>query len=115
LFGSLAVAGLGHSPSGRRIVVRRAVGSGRCFVCGLADLLVDDPDLDEVAGLAAEDVDHHPRPGIGPSARRHGPVDVCSHHDRFGDPLRVIRVFAGAAFDVISLGEYGGEAGVRRF
>jgi hypothetical protein len=70
LFGSLAVAGLGHSPSGRRIVVRRAVGSGRCFVCGLADLLVDDPDLDEVAGLAAEDVDHHPRPGIGPSARR---------------------------------------------
>ncbi|MFG2128903.1 hypothetical protein ACGFNV_14045 [Streptomyces sp. NPDC048751] len=31
-----------------------------------------------------------------------------------GDALRAIRVFAGAAFDVIILGEYGEEAGVRR-
>ncbi len=31
-----------------------------------------------------------------------------------GDALRAIKVFAGAAFDVIILGEYGEEAGVRR-
>ncbi len=33
---------------------------------------------------------------------------------RIGDALRAVRVFAGAAFDVIVLGEYGEEAGVRR-
>ncbi|ANS66056.1 hypothetical protein SLINC_3832 [Streptomyces lincolnensis] len=33
---------------------------------------------------------------------------------RLGDALRAMRVFAGAAFDVIILGEYGEEAGVRR-
>ncbi|MGC9541723.1 hypothetical protein [Streptomyces sp. UG1] len=37
-----------------------------------------------------------------------------SHHHRLGEALRAIRVFAGAAFDVIILGEYGEEAGVRR-
>ncbi|MFI8189646.1 hypothetical protein ACIF8T_12735 [Streptomyces sp. NPDC085946] len=31
-----------------------------------------------------------------------------------GDVLRAVRVFAGAAFDVVVLGEYGEEAGVRR-
>jgi hypothetical protein len=31
-----------------------------------------------------------------------------------GDALRAIKVFAGAAFDVIVLGEYGEEAGVVR-
>ncbi|CAL9458186.1 hypothetical protein SUDANB58_02592 [Streptomyces sp. enrichment culture] len=39
---------------------------------------------------------------------------------RLGDALRAVRVFAGAAFDVVVLGEcgeygeHGGEAGVRR-
>lgn len=33
---------------------------------------------------------------------------------RLGNALRAIRVFAGAAFDVVILGEYGEEAGVRR-
>ncbi|OPG09918.1 hypothetical protein B1R27_04375 [Streptomyces sp. GKU 895] len=33
---------------------------------------------------------------------------------RLGDTLRAIRVFAGAAFQVIILGEYGEEAGIRR-
>ncbi|MFC4505875.1 MULTISPECIES: hypothetical protein [Streptomyces] len=36
------------------------------------------------------------------------------HRHPFGDALRAIRVFAGAAFDVVILGEYGEEAGVRR-
>ncbi|MFI9171849.1 hypothetical protein [Streptomyces lincolnensis] len=38
--------------------------------------------------------------------------DTSRH--RLGDALRAMRVFAGAAFDVIILGEYGEEAGVRR-
>lgn len=33
---------------------------------------------------------------------------------RIGNALRAIRVFAGAAFDVVILGEYSEEAGVRR-
>ncbi|WP_217143100.1 hypothetical protein [Streptomyces sp. AC627_RSS907] len=37
-----------------------------------------------------------------------------SHRHRLGDALRTVRVFAGAAFDVVVLGEYGEEAGVRR-
>ncbi|OSP45036.1 hypothetical protein B7767_01650 [Streptomyces sp. 13-12-16] len=36
------------------------------------------------------------------------------HPHRLGDALRAVRVFLGAAFDVIVLGEYGEEAGVRR-
>lgn len=36
------------------------------------------------------------------------------HTHRIGDALRAVRVFAGAAFDVVILGEYGQEAGVRR-
>ncbi len=36
------------------------------------------------------------------------------HRHRLGDALRAVKVFAGAAFDVIILGEYGEEAGVRR-
>jgi hypothetical protein len=35
-----------------------------------------------------------------------------AHH--LGNALRAIRVFAGAAFSVAILGEYGEEAGVRR-
>ncbi|MFJ5264285.1 hypothetical protein ACIQAC_27880 [Streptomyces sp. NPDC088387] len=37
-----------------------------------------------------------------------------SHRHRMGEALRAVRVFAGAAFDVILLGEYGEEAGIRR-
>ncbi|WP_416976379.1 hypothetical protein [Streptomyces sp. T028] len=36
------------------------------------------------------------------------------HRHTVGDALHAIRVFVGAAFDVIVLGEYGEEAGVRR-
>ncbi len=37
-----------------------------------------------------------------------------SHPHRLGDALRAVKVFAGAAFDVVILGEYGEEAGVHR-
>ncbi|WP_371670643.1 hypothetical protein OG985_25315 [Streptomyces sp. NBC_00289] len=37
-----------------------------------------------------------------------------SHRHVLGESLRAVRVFARAAFDVIVLGEYGEEAGVRR-
>ncbi|WP_181387262.1 hypothetical protein [Streptomyces sp. Act143] len=33
---------------------------------------------------------------------------------RLGSALRALKTFAGAAFDVVVLGEYGEEAGVRR-
>ena len=36
-----------------------------------------------------------------------------SHPHRVGNALRAIKVFAGAAFSVVILGEYGEEAGVR--
>ncbi|CAL9480892.1 hypothetical protein [Streptomyces sp. enrichment culture] len=39
---------------------------------------------------------------------------VAGHRHRLGDVLRAIKVYAGAAFDVVILGEYGEEAGVRR-
>ncbi|MFF9406437.1 hypothetical protein ACF1B0_13070 [Streptomyces anandii] len=35
-------------------------------------------------------------------------------HHRLGDALHAVKVFAGAAFDVVILGEYGEEAGIRR-
>ncbi len=34
-------------------------------------------------------------------------------HGRLADALHAVRVFAGAAFDVVVLGEYGEEAGIR--
>ncbi|MEV5435034.1 hypothetical protein AB0K80_03205 [Streptomyces sp. NPDC052682] len=37
-----------------------------------------------------------------------------SHHHPLGDALRAVRVFLGAAFDVVVLGEYGAEAGLVR-
>jgi len=51
-----------------------------------------------------------PAPSRPPGA---SPV-LGSHRHRLGDALRAMKVFAGAAFDVIVLGEYGEEAGVRR-
>ncbi|MFF5183778.1 hypothetical protein ACFY30_08310 [Streptomyces sp. NPDC000345] len=41
------------------------------------------------------------------------PLSSAPRHP-FGDALHAVRVFVGAAFDVIILGEYGEEAGVRR-
>ncbi|MBY8339925.1 hypothetical protein LXH13_22785 [Streptomyces spinosirectus] len=51
-----------------------------------------------------------PAPGRPPGAT---PV-VGSHRHLLGDALRALKVFAGAAFDVVILGEYSEEAGVRR-
>jgi hypothetical protein len=42
------------------------------------------------------------------------PATGGSHPHRLGNALRAIKVFAGAAFSVVVLGEYGEEAGVRR-
>ncbi|MEV8597989.1 hypothetical protein [Streptomyces sp. NPDC052012] len=36
------------------------------------------------------------------------------HRHLLGNALRAVKVFLGAAFDVVILGEYGEEAGVRR-
>ncbi|CCK29281.1 hypothetical protein BN159_4902 [Streptomyces davaonensis JCM 4913] len=53
-----------------------------------------------------------PAPGRPPASGA-SPV-LGSHHHRIGDALRAVKVFVGAAFDVVILGEYGEEAGVRR-
>ncbi|EKX69309.1 hypothetical protein Sipo8835_29155 [Streptomyces ipomoeae] len=50
------------------------------------------------------------RPGPPPGATG---LDDHRHH-RVADALRAIKVFAGAAFGVIVLGEYAEEAGIRR-
>lgn len=52
-----------------------------------------------------------PAPG-----RPSGATSLSGGHagHRIGNALRAIRVFAGAAFDVVILGEYAEEAGVRR-
>ncbi|MFB7593592.1 hypothetical protein [Streptomyces sp. NPDC056160] len=49
-----------------------------------------------------------------PAARPAGATAVQGSHHRLGDTLHAVKVFAGAAFDVIILGEYGEEAGIRR-
>ncbi|MFI1165910.1 hypothetical protein ACH4UM_20395 [Streptomyces sp. NPDC020801] len=50
-----------------------------------------------------------------PAARPAGATAVQgSHHHRLGDALHAIKVFVGATFDVVVLGEYGEEAGIRR-
>ncbi|MER6983531.1 hypothetical protein [Streptomyces carpinensis] len=52
----------------------------------------------------------HPAPGARPA----GATAVRgSHRHRLGDALHAVKVFLGAAFDVIVLGEYGEEAGIR--
>lgn len=54
----------------------------------------------------------HPAPAPG---RPPGATPLSGgHRHRLGDALHAIRVFAGAAFDVVILGEYGEEVGVRR-
>ena len=52
----------------------------------------------------------HPAPA-GPSGAT---ALQGTHHHRLGEALRAIKVFAGAAFEVIILGGYGEEAGVVR-
>ncbi|MEU5522600.1 hypothetical protein ABZ759_18560 [Streptomyces sp. NPDC047860] len=54
---------------------------------------------------------HPTTPPVRPAGAT--PVQGCHPH-RLGDALRAVKVFLGAAFDVILLGEYGEEAGVRR-
>ncbi|OIJ84898.1 hypothetical protein [Streptomyces colonosanans] len=41
-------------------------------------------------------------------------LDGTHHRHRLGDALRAVKVFAGAAVDVLLLGEYSEETGVRR-
>ncbi|MFF9487065.1 hypothetical protein [Streptomyces sp. NPDC014676] len=54
----------------------------------------------------------HPTP---PPVRPAGATSLRGGHPhRLGDALRAVKVFLGAAFDVMILGEYGEEAGVRR-
>ncbi|WP_406125155.1 hypothetical protein [Streptomyces sp. NBC_00989] len=53
----------------------------------------------------------HPAP-VRPSGAT--PVAGGTHPHRLGNALRAIKVFAGAAFSVVVLGEYGEEAGIRR-
>lgn len=53
----------------------------------------------------------NPAPGRPSGAT---PLSGAHPAHRLGSALRAIRVFAGAAFDVVILGEYGEEAGVRR-
>jgi hypothetical protein len=40
-------------------------------------------------------------------------VDGTHHRHFLGDTLRAVKVFAGAVIDVVLLGEYGEETGVR--
>ncbi len=57
---------------------------------------------------------------FSPVPGRHGPpsgataLDDTRHRHRLGDTLHAVRVFLGAVIDVVLLGEYGEEAGVRR-
>ncbi|QFZ77834.1 hypothetical protein GFH48_35125 [Streptomyces fagopyri] len=49
----------------------------------------------------------------GPTARGATAFSIGHHRHLLGDALRAVKVFAGAALDVVILGEYGEEAGVR--
>ncbi|MEU2620496.1 hypothetical protein ABZ642_20585 [Streptomyces sp. NPDC007157] len=54
----------------------------------------------------------HPAPSRPPGATALDGVPHPQH--RLGDALRAVKVFVGAAFSVVILGEYGEEAGIRR-
>ncbi|MEU0384148.1 hypothetical protein ACH4E5_26565 [Streptomyces afghaniensis] len=60
--------------------------------------------------MSAATISPAPAPGRPPGAT----AVAGSHSHRLGDALRAVRVFAGAAFDVIILGQYGEEVGVVR-
>jgi hypothetical protein len=61
-------------------------------------------------GMSAATITPAPRP---PRPAGATPV-LGSHRHVFGEALRAVKVFAGAVWDVVVLGEYGEEAGVRR-
>ncbi|MEU5478001.1 hypothetical protein [Streptomyces mirabilis] len=50
----------------------------------------------------------------GPAARGATAFSAVHHRHRVGDALHAVKVFVGAAFGVVLLGEYEEEAGVRR-
>ncbi|MFB8245530.1 hypothetical protein ACFY3O_30730 [Streptomyces sp. NPDC001046] len=60
--------------------------------------------------MSAATIHPAPAPGRPPGAT----AVTGSHRHRLGDALRAVKVFAGAAFDVIVLGQYGEEVGVVR-
>ncbi|MFE9098775.1 hypothetical protein [Streptomyces sp. NPDC007264] len=57
---------------------------------------------------------------FSPVPSRHGPppgataLDDGHPRHRLGDALRALKVYVGAVIDVVLLGEYGEEEGVRR-
>ncbi|MFE3265544.1 hypothetical protein [Streptomyces sp. NPDC059215] len=53
-----------------------------------------------------------PPPGSA-AARGATALSLVHHRHLLGNALRAVKVFAGAALDVVILGEYGEEAGVR--
>ncbi|WP_316741882.1 hypothetical protein [Streptomyces sp. MK7] len=56
----------------------------------------------------------HPAPAARPAGGSAVPGSRrLGRHHRLGDALHAVKVFAGAAFEVIVLGEYGEEAGIR--
>ncbi|MFR9800209.1 hypothetical protein ACL02U_30580 [Streptomyces sp. MS06] len=60
--------------------------------------------------MSAATLNPAPAPG-----RPSGATPVTgSHRHPLGDALRAVKVFVRAAFDVVVLGEYGEETGVRR-
>ncbi|BCL21256.1 hypothetical protein [Streptomyces tuirus] len=60
--------------------------------------------------MSAATIHPAPAPGRPPGATAVG----GSHSHRLGDALRAVKVFLGAAFDVVVLGQYGEEVGVVR-
>ncbi|GHC76575.1 hypothetical protein RFN57_21150 [Streptomyces violaceochromogenes] len=62
--------------------------------------------------MSAATIQPAPVPGRPPGAT--AVTGSRHHHHRLGDALRAVKVFAGAAFDVIILGQYGEEVGVVR-
>ncbi|GGZ95450.1 hypothetical protein ACFOOM_13615 [Streptomyces echinoruber] len=58
--------------------------------------------------MSAAAVNPAPVRPAGATAARGG------HRHRLGDALRALKVFAGTAVEVVVLGEYAEEAGVRR-
>ncbi|MDI3408427.1 hypothetical protein [Streptomyces cavernicola] len=54
-----------------------------------------------------------PAPGRDPT-RGATAATGTRHSHRIGDALRAAKVYVGAAFSVVVLGEYGEETGVRR-
>ncbi|MET9814459.1 hypothetical protein ABZ322_19010 [Streptomyces sp. NPDC006129] len=62
--------------------------------------------------MSAATISPAPAPGRPPGAT--AVSGSHRHPHRLGDALRAVKVFAGAAFDVIILGQYEEEVGVVR-